>query len=190
MGTLNNFKSKIIKNFLSKEELKLIKEYCVMKHRTNFFYFDDIQSVNRDTGFYADTLMESLLINKKHIIEREINLELLPTYSYWRVYSMFANLEKHKDRPPCEISATIMIDADKSNWPLKIEGVSYNLNPGEALIYSGTESWHERDEYEGDYHIQTFLHYVNKNGPYKDHFRDKRQLFGVQKGYINGDKTV
>jgi len=41
MGTIGkDFKYKIIKKFLSKDEIDLFSLYCEMKHRTNLTNFD------------------------------------------------------------------------------------------------------------------------------------------------------
>jgi hypothetical protein len=79
MGTLRDFKYKLIKNFLTKEEIKLLTDYCRIKHRFNFDSFDFIQNDNGDTYFYADPLMESLMVNKLELMQKETGLELLPT---------------------------------------------------------------------------------------------------------------
>ena len=43
MGTIRDFKFKKIKNFLNEEEIKLLKTYCIIKHRINFSDFDHQQ---------------------------------------------------------------------------------------------------------------------------------------------------
>ena len=63
MGTIRDFKYKKVKNFLNNEEIKLLKNYCIIKHRLNFSEFDEQQSINRDTKFLAYPLMESLMLN-------------------------------------------------------------------------------------------------------------------------------
>ena len=181
MGTIKDFKYKLIKNFLSKEEIKLLLDYCRIKHRVNFDSFDFQQNNNGDTFFYGDPLMESLMVNKIDIMQKETGLELLPTYAFWRMYTMFADLKKHKDRPSCEISATVMIGSDKTKWPIYMEGKEINLEPGDAAIYLGCEIEHWREEFKGDWHAQTFLHYVDKNGINNEWFKDKRPLYGLQK---------
>ena len=42
------------------------------------------------------------------------------------------------------------------------------LKPGEAIIYSGTKLQHWREPFTGDYNVQLFLHYVNKNGKFSN----------------------
>jgi len=178
MGTIKNFKYKLIKNFLTKEEVKLLTDYCRIKHRLNFDSFDFVQNNNGDTMFYGDPLMESLMVNKLELMQKETGLELLPTYAFWRMYSMFADLKKHKDRPSCEISVTVMIGSDGNKWPIFVEGNEVELEPGDAVIYLGCELEHWREEFKGVWHAQTFLHYIDKNGPYTEWFKDKRNLYG------------
>jgi hypothetical protein len=179
LGTLGkDFKFKKIDNFLSKEELKLLQKYCFFKHRTNQNSFD-FKNKNGDTCFYSDNLMESLLVNKQKIMEKETNLNLLPTYSFWRMYTKFADLEKHKDRPSCEISVTIQISSDGTEWPIYVDGKKNILENGQALIYLGQDLEHWRDEFKGDYHAQCFLHYVNADGKNVDFKFDKRIDIGT-----------
>jgi hypothetical protein len=94
------------------------------------------------------------------------------------MYTYLAELVKHKDRPSCEISVTIMIGSDKTKWPIFIEGNSIELNEGDAVIYLGCELEHWRDEFKGDWHAQVFMHYVDQNGPYSDFKFDKRIILG------------
>lgn len=181
MNTIKDLKYKVIKNFLTKEEIKLLTDYCRIKHRSNINEFDFVQNKNGDTGYYGDPIMESLMINKLGIMQKETNLQLLPTYSFWRMYSINADLKKHLDRESCEISVTVMIGSDGVEWPIFIEGKKITLFPGEAVVYLGCELEHWREKFTGDWQAQTFLHYVEKDGINKEWFRDKRSLFGEKR---------
>jgi hypothetical protein len=48
------------------------------------------------------------------------------------------------------------------------------MNPGDAVLYKGIDVVHWRDELEGEFVTQTFLHYVDSDGPYKNWFMDRR----------------
>ena len=112
-------------------------------------------------------------------MEKETGKELWPTYAFWRMYVYNSNLKVHKDRPACEISVTVAIGNDGScDWPIFMEGTPVNLDPGDAVIYQGCELKHWREEYKGDWFAQTFLHYVDKNGPNAEWKMDKRPIFG------------
>jgi hypothetical protein len=52
-------------------------------------------------------------------IEAAVGEELIPTYSYARLYSNGDVLEKHSDRPACEISVTIQLGRSHHYaWPI------------------------------------------------------------------------
>ena len=98
MVTIKNKKYKLVKNFLTKEELELAKKYILMRHKLNRSEFDFAQNNNSDTIFYRDPFCEALLYNKLELMEKETNLKLFPTYSFSRLYSYRADLKKHRDR--------------------------------------------------------------------------------------------
>ena len=162
---------KLIKNFFSKEELNVYQRYCYNKLDANRDYEIDIQSFS--PAWYDDSLMNALLNTKLSIVEKESNLELFPTYAYWRYYIFGGTLKKHVDRPSCEISVTACIKK-YDNWPIVVEGTSFELEEGDAVLYEGCDQKHWRPgTYKGEGMAQVFFHYVNKNGPYKDHAYDQ-----------------
>jgi len=180
MGIIGkDFKYKVIKNFLSQDEADLLSIYCEIKHRTNISSFDTVQNDNGDTYFYGDPLMDSLMLKKKKLMEKHTGRKLLPTYAFWRCYKKYADLKKHTDRDGCEISVTVNIKGDGTPWPILMNGDALNLEPGDAAIYLGCELDHWREEFKGDYQLQTFLHYVDAEGKNKEHFMDKRQYWGT-----------
>ena len=69
---------------------------------------------------YADPVMETLLVKVLPKMQQETGLELIPTYSYARLYKKGDKLRRHKDRPSCEISTTINLGGDP--WPIFIDG--------------------------------------------------------------------
>ena len=78
MGIIGkDFKYKIIKNFLSKDELHLLSLYCEIRHRTNFTEFDFQQNNVGDTCLYGDPIMDSLMLKKQSLIEKEAGKKLL-----------------------------------------------------------------------------------------------------------------
>ena len=181
MGIIRkNFKYKIIKNFLSKDEIELLSIYCEIKHRTNVNNFDLEQSNVGDTHFYGDPIMDSLMLRKKKLMEKHTGKKLLPTYAFWRCYTKYADLKKHTDRPSSEISVTVNIKGDGTPWPIFMNGDALNLDKGDAAIYLGCEVDHWREEFKGDYQFQTFLHYVDKEGKNIEHFMDKRKFWGIE----------
>tara|TARA_R110000824_G_scaffold345690_1_gene532349 strand:- start:1268 stop:1795 length:528 start_codon:yes stop_codon:yes gene_type:complete len=161
---------KLIKNFLTKEELNVFQKYCYNRIDQNKDYEFDSQSFS--PSWYSDPLMTALLDVKLSSVEKESNLKLFSTYAYWRYYVFGATLSKHIDRPACEISITACIKK-YDNWPIVIEGTSFELEEGDAMLYAGCDQWHWRPgTYKGEGMAQVFLHYVDQNGPHKKHAYD------------------
>jgi len=152
---------------------------------------------------YADWVMETLLMFMIPIMKAKTGMELLPTYSYTRLYEKGNILHRHKDRPSCEISTTLHLGGDE--WPIYMDptgadnilsgretttivkpgapkGVRVDLKVGDMLIYSGCELEHWREPFQGNVCSQVFLHYNHANGPFaKTNLYDKRPMLGVTK---------
>ncbi len=103
-------------------------------------------------------------------------------------------LKNHRDRPACEISATITLDFEGDVWPIYMgddEDKTVNVNRidmkvGDAVMYRGCDKWHWRESYvEGKWQAQVFLHYVDQNGPYAEWKYDKRESLGLSKTIQN-----
>ena len=115
MGIIGiDFKYKKIENFLSKDEVDICNLYCEIKHRVNTTNFEEGNPISLPASFFhGDPLMESIMLKKKSIMEHETGKKLLATYSFWRMYTKYAYLKKHKDRPSCEISDNKSFEKDK-----------------------------------------------------------------------------
>ena len=61
------------------------------------------------------------------------------------------------------------------------DGQPLHLEEGDAVIYLGQEVDHWREEFEGDWYAQCFLHYVDKDGKHASHYRDRRPYWGIGK---------
>ena len=150
---------------------------------------------------YADWVMETLLMYMIPIMKAKTGLELIPTYSYTRIYEKGDKLKRHKDRPSCEVSTTLYLGGDP--WPIFIDptgtdnvideekeihkpgapqGVRVDLKIGDMLIYAGCDLEHWREPFQGKVCSQVFLHYNHANGPFaKTNIFDKRPMLGIPK---------
>ena len=136
-------------------------------------------------GRYCDAMGEAVLLQVQAALEQATGIDLLPAYSYLRFYTPESRLPKHKDRPSCEISATMTIgDLDgPAGWPIWVEtddGQSHaiDLAPGDLMIYRGAEVPHWREPLDAGLWLQLFLHYVSADGPYTDYAKDQRERIG------------
>jgi len=142
------------------------------------------------TGMYGDPVLDNFLELNRSKISKLVNISLLPTYTFARLYKTKETLFIHKDRPSCEISATITLGHDENSkiWPFffsKINGFEdvhrQVIEVGGAVLYRGMDLWHWRQEYRGKWQAQVFLHYVDANGPNADQAYDGREKLGSRK---------
>ena len=200
MNTVKKFteqKYVLVKKAISSEVISLVSQYALLDEKNDLTLEEGkTPQIHNSHSQYSDGLMESLLLEMHPFMEKTTGLTLYPTYSYYRVYRPGAILEKHKDRPSCEISTTITFNFDyrDSNvtYPIFIEGAECQMQPGDLVVYRGCEVEHWREEFvapEGSYHVQAFLHYVNANGPYSEYKFDKRPYIGFNKHHVY-DKNI
>lgn len=178
----------LIKNAISEEFLVFLTQYFLFREGQDFKGVGDNQSPGQFAS-YADPAVETLLLMLKNDMEERTGLTLLPTYSYFRVYRNNSKLDNHLDRPACEISATLCINYDYGGndfkWPIFMNEKEIIMEPGDLVIYKGCEIPHYRPPLINNlpsWHIQTFLHYVDANGPNAEHAYDKRGGLGIKKG--------
>ena len=208
-------KYQVIRNAISKELANLAYTYLQISAEADYWMitnqvthdknptvgnFKD-QQVPGSYAKYADRLMETLLVKVIPIMKAKTELNLIPTYSYTRLYRKGNILKRHKDRPSCEISTTLNLGGD--NWDIFLDptgtnnvideyknihkpnapkGIKISLKPGDMLIYSGCELEHWREPFQGNLCGQVFLHYNHANGPYaKTNLYDKRPMLGIVK---------
>ena len=205
-------KYQVIKKAVSYELANFIFNYFLLKRDAVKWMYEN--NITYDTGMfgtwtdqqvpntyshYADMVMETLLVKMLPVMASETGLDLVPTYSYARIYKHGDILKRHKDRPSCEISTTLNLGGDP--WPIYIDGTGADnvideqrniikpnapegtkvlLEVGDMLVYSGCELEHWREPFEGQVCGQVFLHYNHRNGPFADKNKfDKRPLLGV-----------
>jgi hypothetical protein len=195
-------KYKILKKALSKEMCYFLYHYFILKRsvcinvlttnnkRINettthlLGQFNDNQITGSKNCYitYGDIAFDTLLELIRPEIEFQIKTKLIPTYSYARIYEKGNILEKHKDRPSCEISATLNLGGDP--WPIFIKDtknktVKVNLKPGDMLLYKGCDLEHWREPFYGNACLQVFLHYNSDKKTNIEHFYDGRRHLGL-----------
>lgn len=172
----NNFL--YVPNFISQGHAQALNQEFYKLERNNECA-KDTQAPN-SPAIYNFKLFLELLCQKTNEVTNLIEEQVLPTYTYARIYKNGEVLNRHRDRPACEISLTVHIGGDAS-WSIGIqkpsgEEVDLNLNMGDAMLYLGCAADHWRNTpFSGQNYSQVFLHYVRSNGPNAWAYFDKRQ---------------
>lgn len=172
----------VVRSAISADTAALVARYALLQQNWPGYYERE-EMFRAANGRYADAVSESLLLEVQPKVEQATGLTVLPCYSYLRIYRKGAILQKHTDRPSCEISTSLTLGfkAD-ALWPLCAESHgsdrSMELAPGDMLVYRGADLPHWRPVFEGEYWVQTFLHYVDANGQYTDFKFDGREHIG------------
>lgn len=171
----NNFL--VIRNFISQHKaIELYKEFKDFSEKNNI---DGDGQVPTSNSFYNYISFLELLCEKTPEISKTLEETVLPTYAYSRIYKNGSVLTPHTDRDACEISVTLHLGGDYP-WPIYIKDPSgknleINLNPGDAMIYLGSDAMHWRDSFGGFEYAQVFLHYVKSRGDKSYAYFDKNR---------------
>ena len=137
---------KVVKQAVNYELANFLFNYFLLKreavqhmYNTNMTYdsgmlgtFKDDQVLNT-YSIYGDPTFDTLLMKMLPVMKRETGLNVVPTYSYARIYKKGDILRRHKDRPSCEISTTINLGGDP--WPIFIDGTGADSVIDEMKIY-------------------------------------------------------
>lgn len=127
---------------------------------------------------------------------------LLPTYAYFRAYQQGDVCRVHSDRQACEHSLSLTIAyGDDQPWALSVATertdvplptvsedfgtqpyASVAMQPGDGVLYQGTHHRHGRlDANPNSWSAHLFLHWVEKDGRYRDQAFDRpAQVRAVQ----------
>jgi len=203
---------KVVKQAINYELANFLYNYFLLKreavthmYNTNMTYdngmlgtFTDQQVINT-YSIYGDPTFDTLLMKMLPVMKKETGLDVVPTYSYARMYKKGDVLKRHKDRPSCEISTTVNLGGEP--WPIFIDGTGADnviderknihksgapegtevlLEVGDMLVYSGCELEHWRKPFEGNICGQVFLHYNHVDGPFADKNKfDGRTMLGL-----------
>ena len=122
-------------------------------------------------------------------VAEALGRDLLPSYSYFRIYREGDICRVHSDRPSCEHSLSLTLDySDGVAWPLDIgrdhvavpqpvvaddfgsDGyAAVDMEPGDGVLYQGVHRRHGRvTPNPNGWSAHLFLHWVERGGRYAD----------------------
>jgi hypothetical protein len=157
-----------ISNFISKEEANSLADKLIEYSKLPGNLMTNDPQAPNSLAMYNYLPFVKLLVKKINHVSAILEEDVLPTYTYTRIYSKGEELKRHRDRPACEISLSLNLKKD-TDWPIWFqkpngEEISLELNQGDAVMYLGEVSDHWRNAYQGQEHVQLFLHYVRTEG--------------------------
>ena len=179
---------KVVKQAINYELANFLFNYFLLKresvahmYNTNMTYdtgilgtFTDKQVLNT-YSIYGDPAFDTLLMKMLPVMKRETGLDVIPTYSYARIYSQDSFLKPHKDREECEISCSMFLGGTK--WDFFIENEKIDLNIGDMVIYEGKEVEHWREPFKEESEcVQAMLHYQRENNPLLNAFDGRGRI--------------
>jgi len=172
----------VLKDSLTLEQCDAYTQHMFNLHKQGKLVNDDQCPLS--DAIYSDPLFVDLLHKFAKPIGDSVGRTLIPTYTYARIYRTGEILKPHKDRPACEISATLTLGYDANRvWPIFFDEekeVAVDLEIGELAVYKGCDILHWRKPFKGKWHVQVFLHYVDANGPYKDYAEHEKHRHGAR----------
>ena len=144
---------KVVKQAISFELANFLYNYFLLKreavdymYSNNWTYDNGMLGTWKDEqipntySIYGDPAFDTLLMKVLPVMKHETGLDVIPTYSYARIYKKGDILKRHKDRRSCEISTTLHLGGDP--WPIFMDprpGVQCNMpirksgDPGQHL---------------------------------------------------------
>jgi hypothetical protein len=138
---------------------------------------------------WGDATLDAALLALQPWIEQVSACLLLPTYSYARLYFRGDALERHRDRPACQVAATIHLGCSGGpSPPIWFEpDVAVDQRPGDAVVYLGDSIDHWREPFEGENFGQLFLNYVFADGERSGLVHDgRRDAFPPSLSFLTG----
>lgn len=176
----------VLRNFIPHFFATYLKTYFDTLKTNDKLENGDAQ-VGNSSCVYGDPAFDTFLLMSTPLISGAIKTELLPTYTYGRIYHKGAELLPHIDREECEHSVTLFLGGEyESLWPIWMLNKEVHkqpqmcvLYPGDAVVYKGNKVHHWRDGFDGTSHYQLFLHFVEAEGKYANKLYDTRPYIGL-----------
>lgn len=181
---------------ISKEDCAVLTEHMHSLFKQGETTKDDQCPLS--DSIYGDETLDKICQELAGPLGQQLGISLLPTYTYARIYRTGEVLQRHSDRPSCEISGTMTLGLAENSmiWPINFAkdeedllGERVNIGVGDLVMYRGCELPHWRPKYKGEWQVQVFFHFVDANGPYKDHVFDGRGKMGGKKNQNSATKT-
>jgi len=140
-------------------------------------------------SWYGPLCLETLSLHIQPKLEKILGRQVLPSYTYGRIYRTNGHLDKHLDRRASEYTVSVCLEKDNTHdWELCVQRRNKNvdvftLEVGDILVYPGRDLVHWRNgRFQGKEQVQGFIQYVDANGDSTDLKWDGRPKMGLEFG--------
>jgi hypothetical protein len=149
----------VVRDLFSPLFIALMRKYFREAEEAGNFRVDHKQVKEKRFVLYNESVCRFAHRQAAALFRQVTNEVIIPSYTYLSAYCEGALLERHIDRPQCRWNGSLLVDnrPDVSladTWPifLEIDGKpeEVRLNPGDVVIYRGTEIPHWRPKLERD----------------------------------------
>ena len=148
--------------------------------------------------------METFLWGLTPIMSQLVGRDLLPSYTYFRIYLKGDICRVHSDRPSSEFGLSLTMEySDDQIWDLQLgkeridslyplsddfgtmDYASIEMGVGDAVLYQGSHYAHGRMlPNPNAWSAHLFLFFVDRNGPYSKHAFDEKQFDRVDFTFV------
>lgn len=156
----------VIKNFFSEDLMDLLRfQVSVFKSEAG----PGVGVENDREVFFRKQVHNPHLFRALHALMKKracetFGEEVKPSYVFVSMYDDDrAICPLHTDREQCKYTIDLCLD-QKEPWEIFINDVAYLLEPGDAVVYSGTDHPHYRNRIaKGNFCDLAFFHFVPKS---------------------------
>jgi hypothetical protein len=148
--------------------------------------------------------MEFFLWGLTPIMSQLVGRDLLPSYTYFRIYLKGDICRVHSDRPSSEFGLSMTLEySDDQCWDLQLgteridslhplsddfgtmDYASVKMGVGDAVLYQGSHYAHGRIQPNPNaWSAHLFLFFVDRDGPYRKHAFDEKHFDRVSFTFV------
>jgi hypothetical protein len=160
----------VVRNLLDPYLVKFLASYYSAVRAGQAGEFKkDWSSLNSHGDVCGDVVLYSI----RTLIAEHTGLDLLPTYSFTRIYKKGERIGRHADGPQNQVSCSMCVARGEVDWPVHLSDGEHEggvvLQAGDGVIYRGHKVEHWREKFTGDNQVQVIVGYVEKGGEFDHH---------------------
>jgi hypothetical protein len=160
-----------LRNLIPAFHVAALRRYYRHSVRSGALKLGDDQ-VPRRYACHNETVARFVNSQLASLVTEIVGSPVKPSYAYVAAYQSGSVLERHTDRPQCEYTITICVDATpeprgRCPWPIDLSTSSGTVrifqDLGDGLLFRGRKIAHQRERLVAGHSVTSvLLHYVDK----------------------------